>query len=218
MGIAAKILEPTRFIRVRHPELFRLMWPWPLAVASIAAVAAYLAPVRIPVFGPSGLLRTCTDILLILPGFYITALAAAATFARPGLDDPIANSPPELDGFPMSRRRFVCYMFGYLALLSLTLYFVGAVANVLAVPLREWTAQIPGYAPIFTPLWRTFACVFAFGMCQMLLVTMFGLYYLTDRLYHVDPRVTLCDTSQSDDDTTTGTGFPTGQWSDWPRP
>src|SRR5258706_8987546 len=74
-----------------------------------------------------------TDLLQVLTGFYIASLAAVATFNKPGLDDPMAGDPPTLrEDYcaittvkPLTRRRFLCLLFGYLSWLSLFLYFIG---------------------------------------------------------------------------------------------
>ncbi|MGK9996690.1 hypothetical protein O6197_24780, partial [Salmonella enterica subsp. enterica] len=78
----------------------------------------------------NGLLLQVNGLLQVLIGFYIAALAAVSTFSSSSIDEVMAGVPPTLvEKFrgqkltvELTRRRFVCYLFGYLALVSFMLF------------------------------------------------------------------------------------------------
>ncbi|MEJ1644057.1 hypothetical protein SMA60_27945, partial [Escherichia coli] len=79
-------------------------------------------------------------------GFYIAALAAVSTFSSPSIDEVMAGDPPTLlEKFrgqkikvELTRRRFVCYLFGYLALVSFMLFCLGMISVLIGKPFHLW--------------------------------------------------------------------------------
>jgi len=120
-------------------------------------------------------------------GFFIAALAAIATFQKADLDRVMAGTPPTIEEFDedegrdvttaLTRRRFLCFLFGYLAFLALALFIATAVALVA----KPWVVAVSGD-------WKPYvrgagAFLFLFGFWHMMSISLLGLYYLTDRLH-----------------------------------
>lgn len=129
----------------------------------------------------SGFLQT-------IPGFYIAALAAIATLNSATMDRPMAGIPPTeiiIETNPyrevpsaVSRRLFLSSLFAYLALLSLLLFFLTLTfkyfynLDIFLVP--NWIYETLYFINLF---------VFNFLFCQMIMLTLMGLYYLGDRVH-----------------------------------
>lgn len=180
------LITPLNYLRVRHRIKRLLDFHFPLAGAGFVMAVILFLPERVPILGPGGIISVITDLLQILVGFYIAALAAVATFANPAIDR-------ELDGDPMlitvkrrgqkrelslTRRRLLSLLFGYLAFLSLSLYFAGSVANllrnnlVLLIPVE--LQAVTGYFFLFFYLFLT---------ANLITTTLFGLHYLAERVH-----------------------------------
>jgi hypothetical protein len=146
----------------------------------------------------------------------IVRAIAAATFSHPDLDKvfkagPVALVSRDADGKKitehLTRREFVCTIFGYLAFSSLTISLFAS----LFIGLSEFNhASVAGWPYVghfiggeylvYTRAVVIF--VFAAAIAHMAVVTTLGLYYLMDRLYRRDreivtPKGTL-DTTKPD--------------------
>ncbi len=154
-------------------------------------------------FGAGGLVDKLGTFASVLAGFYIAALLAVATFASAlgDLDTPIKTGKVLAPGSgvekeELSRREYVCAIFGYLSAIALLL----AVTSILI------TLIVPAVAPTLTGWWtilnRRFNCSvdirwfkavpiagYSLVMSSMLVTTLHGLYYLIDRLYAQAPKM-----------------------------
>ncbi|HAU4875867.1 TPA: hypothetical protein F3L11_12875 [Aeromonas hydrophila] len=144
-------------------------------------------PKPFPLMGPSGLIVQINGLLQVLIGFYIASLAAVATFQGQGMDEFMDGTPPtlkeEIKGAKkitkLSRRRFLSYLFGYLALMSLAVFFAGVVVNLVSPSLSQWFAGFD---------WGNYyklglLFVYLFFICNVFITTLLGLYYLTVRIH-----------------------------------
>lgn len=122
----------------------------------------------------------------VLPGFYIASLAAIASYNNSDIDNKMSNNPPYLEEktggsirpSELSRRRFLTLMFGYLAAVSMIstvfLFFARLGYDAAIIPVSLITYNIVYY----------FIClVFFTTFFQMILVTLYGIYYLADRMH-----------------------------------
>lgn len=182
----AQLFSPLSYLRIRHPLKVWFDWVVPATVAAACIAIVIVLPKPLPILGDDGLITVITGLLQILVGFYIAALAAIATFQREGLDNLLSGDPAQLNvvrnGVPrtmlLSRRRFLCYLFGYLAFSGLALYFIGASANLLSANLQ---ALIPtGWASLAK---YVSAGLYLFWTANVLVTTLLGLHYLTDRIH-----------------------------------
>ena len=180
------LLTPLGYLRIRHPLKAWLDWRIPGILAATLTGSLLALPLPVVMVGPGGLITVITGLLQILIGFYVAALAAVATFDRPTMDQPVDGDPMMLtvrrQGPPveiyLSRRRFLSYLFGYLAWLSLALYFSGALVNLLADNLR--TILPPAIQELAE---AAFLLVYLLLTLNLLITTMLGLHYLSDRIH-----------------------------------
>lgn len=150
-------------------------------------------------FGDRGFLDRLGSFSAVLTGFYIAALVGVASFAASvgGLDEeiqvgkirrPITN--PDDDPF-LTRRQYVCSMFGYLAFVSLVLSVAAILLIVAATPSSlVLTAAMPEAAKNVQAVVSTVVVVgFNVVLAHLLVTTCYGLYYLMDRLYDTKPQI-----------------------------
>ncbi len=126
------------------------------------------------------------SLIQTLPGFYLAALAAVATFDRPGMDkvtagDPLIGPIRMTGGVVMealTRRRLLCMMFSYLVALSLIVALVGTMGVAVAAPVSHLLHE----AAIF---WLRLGVMYVFLLLvwQMVTITLWGLFYLGDRVH-----------------------------------
>jgi hypothetical protein len=193
MNAITQLIKPLAYIRIKHPTKVYFDWWLPLGFAVLGWLFFYCVVGSPSLFGPEGLITGVNGLLQVLVGFYIAALAAIATFQKPGMDDKMAGDPVTLEEdyrghtllVELTRRRFLCYLFGYLSLISLTLYFSG----VLAVASRHAIAAkiLPEYLEIvkFAGLF-----LYLFVLANMFVTTLLGLYYMAHRLHLSEPKDT----------------------------
>jgi hypothetical protein len=186
LRLLKKLFKPLDYLRIRHHEKSWYDFYIPLLIGIGITVALYLLPLPIKTFGKSGLIELITGILQILTGFYIASLAAVSTFKSEGMDDPIKGDSITLKikirdkkvDKPLTRRDFLCYLFGYLTLLSLTIYFLGGFSNLLVV---NFKFLIPISYHICVK-W-SFVLFFLILSSNLIITTLFGLFYLVDRIH-----------------------------------
>jgi hypothetical protein len=185
------LLRPFAYLSITHgsSRLPVLNWALPLlSSCALIAGAAWIAP-SINVFHAGGVIDKLVGFIQTLPGFYLAALAAVATFGREGLDQLMPGTPPRvrivykgaLREVELTRRRMLTMMFSYLTALSisLTLFGIGGL-----VVVDQVSALL---ADGLRPMVRV-AAAFAFLVftAQMIVITMWGLYYLGERMHTPD--------------------------------
>lgn len=189
MRWVGRLLSPLNYLRIRHETKPKYDWGLPAGLALGATIAVYILPIQPNIFGVGGVLEKFGQLLQILPGFYIAALAAISTFNKADMDERMPEDAPTLEityrGKPftleLTRRRFLSAMFGYLSFLSIALYITTIVANVIAPSLA---IILP--ASLHTYFKFGFVAFYMFGQANMLVTTLLGLYYLADRIHLTD--------------------------------
>lgn len=187
--MATHLLRPLAYLRISHDgsSLPWLNWGLPAVISGALVVGVgYYAP-SINVFHGGGVLDKVLSFVQSLPGFYLAALAAVATFNRPDLDSLMAGTPPRakiinaqgtLQEVPLTRRRFLCMMFAYLTALSFAITIAIIAGLALADPLTRSLS-----APVAGTLRVVGAFAYVLLTAQMLVVTLWGLYYLGERMH-----------------------------------
>lgn len=174
-----RLLNGFSFLRVRYEEqnTYAVV---SIAIAIVVAAVYWFVPTKPALMGDLGLLKDLKDFVQVLFPFYVGALAAVATFNREGLDDVTVGGKATVRIgerlVELTRRQFICRLFGYCAVLSIFL-FVGVVVAKLVAP---WgIAAVAGCGPYL----RT-ATVFAFslGFAHLIVISLWGIYYLANRL------------------------------------
>lgn len=189
------LFRPFAYLSIRHEGSSRLPmvnWGLPALVAAILLVAgAWVAP-STNVFHTGGIVDRLLQFIQTLPGFYLAALAAVATFGRENLDKLMPGTPPrvmvvynrQLVEVELTRRRLLTMMFAYLTTLSIALTLLGVFGFALVDQLAEFVRH---YAPQALPWVRTLAAFAFFTFtAQMIIITMWGLYYLGERMHTPD--------------------------------
>lgn len=191
MKTFGRLFRPLDYLRIHHPQKAVYDYVIPICVSLPLTILITSLPVSVKVFGENSLISSITGILQILTGFYIASLAAVATFNKDGMDDPLAGRPVMLKtqikgktvDEKVTRRRFLCLLFGYLALLSIFLYFIGTGANLFhpnAVAI--FSAHCKSY------LRFTYIFVYLFCTANLVVTTLHGLYYMVDRIHRSDSK------------------------------
>lgn len=197
-----RLLKPLDYLRIHHREKSLFDWILPTSITIICVIAIIALPAPINVFGDDGLLSVVTGLLQILTGFYIASLAAIATFNKEGMDAVMDGVPPTLMITQrgekvqklLTRRTFLCLMFGYLAFMSLFIYFVGSGANLLSENAR---IIIPD--GFHSPARIAFIALYLLLFSNLMVTTLLGLYYMADRIHRDDPKPLHDSTIQHDE-------------------
>lgn len=173
------LFAPFLYLRVTHERKWLYDWVLPLLVGSMAALAKHRCGDTLNVFGDRGLLEHQLSLLLILTGFFIGALGVVSTINKPSIDRyMVGPNPARLRGERISRRRYLALMFGYLALCSMLMYVAGTGAQIIS-PTLKGAAQPPVDGLVEVVFVGTYVSAFA----NILITTMIGLYYLSERLF-----------------------------------
>lgn len=179
-------LTPVNYLRIKHPGKVYFDWVLPSLIAVCAILVFYSLSGSVRILGNDGIVFVITDLIKMLVGFYIAALAAVATFQKSDMDELPEGESITLAvtrrGKPveskLSRRRFLCYLFGYLSFLSIFLYFIGACAPYVADLCKEigqqWLFLLIRFIALFLYLIFT---------AQLVTTTLLGLHFLTDRIH-----------------------------------
>lgn len=186
------LFRPLDYLRIRHDAKPLFDWWIPAGTSIALTLFVCILPQRVPLLGEGGLVAGFNSLLQVLTGFYIAALAALATFNKAGMDELMAGDPPRLlttvrgqdAEIRLTRRRFLCLMFGYLALSSMFLYLGGVAANLLR---HNLVVVIPAAAR--DVVYSLALGGYLFLACNLVVTTMVGLYYMSDRIHRSDPSL-----------------------------
>lgn len=182
------------YLWIQHPQMSTYTRMLPLGIGAILAVAASCLPVPLIILGPSGLFAGVLQVFSILPGFFIAALAAVATFNKPDMDETMPPPAPtiemrfgsESDSVELTRRVFLSYLFSYLTVASL-LISVSLVLGIqltgnVGVAAKYISSFDYGFAAIAAA--RFFILYSVFTACaSVLVVTLQGIYFLTEGVH-----------------------------------
>lgn len=206
------ILGPLSFLTIKHPtghpKFINFWLPAFLGLISTALVS--MLPDSANVFGPSGMIDKTLGFLQSLPGFYIAALAAIATFNNIDMLKLMPGEPPTMtvvhngghEVVKLTRRRFLSAMFAYLTTVSIFLTIISIAALTVGMPLKEiltnTSLSLPAamtklhlpssvdLACLVSPLRFVGLFLYLGLICQMLLITLWGLFYLGERVHTPD--------------------------------
>ncbi|PWK66950.1 hypothetical protein [Aminobacter sp. AP02] len=197
-----RLLVPLKYLRIKHPEKIKFDLYFPIAFAIIAALPLLSEKFLLDAMTSLDILGRTSDLLSILIGFFVASLAAVATFGNAEMDEPMTGDEPvtliDRAGKPdrLSRRRFLSYLFGYLALASIVTYALGFAFFAIQTYL---VAE-------FAPKWSTTSFVFFWIFYAVLLGNilsnaLLGLFYLTDRIHRANRVVSFKPAPKSGSDT-----------------
>ncbi|HEJ9057182.1 TPA: hypothetical protein SML50_001443 [Serratia fonticola] len=188
MNIFSQLLRPFGYLAIRGVSCKAFFdWIIPLVLTILSLSFFYFIGYPFSnLYNDGGLIKVLAGFVSNLPGFYIAALAATATFGRKQIDYPLISDNGTAYIFikgvkengmaykskeDMTRRLFLCMLFSFLTALSILI----VVFNAFFMPLFEEFKSI-----YFTIGYSFF---FLFFVWQLLVSTFFGLYYLGDRIH-----------------------------------
>jgi hypothetical protein len=182
------LLRPFSYLEITHPskKLSNINWTYPIVCALIATLTIAMMPVRIDIWGQSGIVNRILQFIQTLPGFYIAALAAVAAFGSKSIDRLMPGIPPtkkviinnQLQSINLTRRLFLSALFSYLTALSITLTVVCIALLSATDNVKEITNSF--FQPFLKYLGLFIVCTFT---AQLITVTLWGLYYLGERMH-----------------------------------
>jgi hypothetical protein len=170
----------------------------PVLLMTAAFSAPFLVFPDVNLMRPSGFIDRMGSLASVLAGFYIAALVAVATFSSSlgDLDDKIEVGKilVRSSGEELTRREYVCAIFGFLSFLALLLSVVSAFSVIVAPTLKsilaDRTITVRDVSIGFEAVARSAGAILYTMLLSLMIVTTFhGLYYLMDRIYAKAPRI-----------------------------
>lgn len=185
-----KLFSPLNYLRIKHDEKKWYDFRVPALGATISMAVYYFCHAHIPLVGDGGLIVQVNGLLQVLIGFYIAALAAVSTFSNSTIDEVMAGDPPTIvEKFrgtklkvELTRRRFVCFLFGYLALVSFILFSVGLVSILLGKMISLWIIEV-GSIEVLWIVKTIFVWFYSLVLINVITTTLLGLYFLSVRFH-----------------------------------
>ena len=192
MKIAEILLRPFSFLTIKHKSgvFAKILWTIPLTASFLIAITMAIFFRGIDIYGSSGIIYKTTAFIQNLPGFYIAALAAIATFGARNLNNLMQGSAPTMNipfngglltNEPLTRRLFLCSMFAYLTTLSFSLTLFGITVLSFADFIKS---EIPYEAIVYIKFF--FAFIYITFVLQLLFLTLWGIAYLGERMHISD--------------------------------
>ena len=185
--LIGQLLKPFGYLAIKHPYKWVVDWLYPLILAFITVVLIVgLSSVKLLV-SAGGMVSMILSFVQSLPGFYIAALAAIATFGRLDIDDVLPEPTPKVvvklrgleNTIDLTRRRFLAMLFAFLTGESIAIVFFSIALLSFGPTIDEFVySQVSiGHYVLIGALFCLFTSVY-----QMLLATFWGLYYLGYKL------------------------------------
>lgn len=177
MIVFDKLFKPLGYIKIKHPEKTWFDLYLPLILASLITIVFAFLPKPITLIGKDGLISLVNGILQILSGFYIASMAAVATFQKEGMDDKMDGVSATIDGVDLTRRNFLTYLFGYLAFMSIAMYFFGGFIQLAKSNISYLFDSIPFFVKY------TFVGFYFFIIFNILFTTVLGMHFMIDKIH-----------------------------------
>lgn len=196
------ILYPLRYLRLRSENGRLVVWRdvLPVLIITIPLVLFFQYVDSANFFGKDGLVDKAGGVTASLTGFYIAGLLAVATFTanNTALDSPIKVGPVFIGnlshrGEALSRRDYVCLIFGYLSFISLGFSILSVVVAGTAVSVQRLFHGLDIVIPIINITTEKLISLISTTFILLVLIhlvvtTGYGLYYLTSKIYEKEPQ------------------------------
>ncbi len=146
-----QLTRPIAFRQIKHPALRIINVYVPGGLAVLAIFLFLLLPLKPKLFGDDSITSNALLFISVLPGFFIAALAAVATFPSDSLNEIMPAPAPtlvmrtgdKLAPVELTSRIFLCHLFSYLTVLSFAGFLLGAGSDLLAPTRTEMLATVP---------------------------------------------------------------------------
>ena len=197
------IIYPFRYLFLKNDKRRSIIWRDSIfcLFGTAVIIALYLSSTGANFFAKDGFVDKIGSISSSLTGFYIAGLLAVATFSMPkaDLDNVIVNGKVFLrsdyqQSNPLTRREYVCLMFGYLAMLALLMSIITAVESgsyiVIRNLLEDREIRLFKTGADAIPLVRFLGMsIFSMMVMHLVVTTGYGLYYLISKIYDREPEL-----------------------------
>jgi hypothetical protein len=186
--LSQTVLRPFAYLRIEHHSKWLVDWALPFSLATIVTLISGLGDHYTGDLLSWGFLKNdISNLVSILPGFYIAALSAIVVFNRNDIDkhmpDPTPVMKDPLGGIiSLTRRRFLALTFSFLtaeSILLLVLIGLGPSLNAISFNLLS--------EDLYFLSKYTFIYILFLIFSQLVTVTFLCLYYLGERLHQPDP-------------------------------
>lgn len=187
-----KLLKPAIYLSIKMDDgkksTLDFLLPSTIAIIFSVILMWLYKAYEIDVFSEKhNLMSGISGFIQTLPGFFIAALAAIATFPNAMMNNILPEPTPYLENSngmvqdKLSRRRLLSYLFSYLTFISIIGYFM----VVLVVFLQSLNLKLP---PITSDIFYFIGCFLPILLlAHIVCLTFFGLWYLGDRIHLNDP-------------------------------
>lgn len=188
-----RLVGPLLYLRVWHPTKFFIDFILPLAAASAVFSLRYFNYESTGLLSKDGLLNLLVPLLGALSGFYIAALTAVSAFPISSLDrempgDKISILFKPTDKNP-TRRQFLSLQFGYLSFISIFLFVISMLSLYLSNPISHMKNAAVYGLEIGSLLPWLFLFLILFMLFNLVSVTFFSIYYLSDKIHRFEPEL-----------------------------
>lgn len=187
--LAEQLVRPFGYLVIRHPKKWVVDWVYPGAMALCVVFFISIGkPDSLIDRSGAGVVSLILSFIQSLPGFYIAALAAIATFGRPDIDEILPAPTPKVliryrgvdNLVDLTRRRFLAMLFAFLTAESI-------VVIVLSIFIVSYAGGLVSFYRFGLDL-RSFVVlavsfVYFLIFFQMIVTTFWGLYYLGYKLH-----------------------------------
>lgn len=194
MSLIAKIITPIDYLMISHNEKKWFDFILPIIASFIAVLIINVLPKNISLIGKDSLISLVNGILQILSGFYIASMAAVATFQKKGMDAVMDGVAPTLRGKKLTRRRFLTYLFGYLAFISISLYFLGGAVQLTSTSIKEL------HLSQYSILKNTCLFIYLTFVFNILSTTALGMFFMIDKMHEEKPELIIPEANKVDND------------------
>jgi hypothetical protein len=185
--LIGQLLKPFGYLAIQHPYKWVVDWLYPavLSAITIALICRFSDIAKL--LEQNGLIPLTLSFVQSLPGFYIAALAAIATFGRMDIDDILPEPTPRVlvklrgrwNSIDLTRRRFLAMLFAFLTgeSIAIVICCIGLIS--FGSGINGWSHS--GYA-IGHYTFIVLCFFLTLSVYQMILATFWGLYYLGYKL------------------------------------
>lgn len=185
--LIGQLLKPFGYLAIQHPYKWIVDWLYPFTLAFISVYIIILIADPIKLIEPNGMIAMTLSFVQSLPGFYIAALAAIATFGRSDIDDVLPEPTPKVivrlrgreNTVDLTRRRFLAMLFAFLTAESIVivLFCIGLLSFGAAINSLSHENIKYGEYLYFILIFLLITSIY-----QMIIATFWGLYYLGYKL------------------------------------
>lgn len=195
-----KILYPLKYLTLREEiendnnnDRFVIISIDGLWVFFCVCCTLILSFFHVDFFSKDGVVSNLSVFTSTLIGFYITALGVVATFGgnNTSLDDYITTKQGKIyvkdncnGQLYLTRRRYVCLMFGYLSFLAIIFYLTSIFIIYFSPLVKYYLAS----SFCFYIIVKSLVIIYLFSIfIHMILTSLIGIYYLTYKIHVMKP-------------------------------